>query len=183
MPVLLRIEPHQDRWSLDFAAEAVRIQDALGSTLKRLHHIGSTAIPDIYAKPIIDILADVVSLDALDEQSADMQALGYECLGEFGIPGRRYFRKDDGAGFRTHQIHAFTHGSSHLARHLAFRDYLRFHPEVARAYCELKRSLVDRCDGDIEAYIDGKDQFIRDIERDALLWSENTAQQGAAANP
>jgi GrpB-like predicted nucleotidyltransferase (UPF0157 family) len=183
MSVSLRIEPHRESWGRDFEIEATRIQRALGSALNTLHHIGSTAIPGIHAKPIIDILADVVGLDTLDQHSSDMQALGYECLGEFGIPGRRYFRKDNARGMRTHQIHAFEQGTVHLHRHLAFRDYLRDRPDVARAYCELKRNLVASCAGDIEAYMDGKNPFIKDVERNALLWFSARGQQDAATDP
>ncbi len=65
-------------------------------------HIGSTSIPGIHAKPVIDILAIVDDLHAVDGRTADMQALGYEVLGEFGIEGRRYLRRDDSTGKRTH---------------------------------------------------------------------------------
>ena len=176
MQFILTVEPHRDSWSRDFEIEAFRIRDALGSALNALHHIGSTAIPGIYAKPIIDILADVTSLEAADEHLHEMQALGYESMGEFGIPGRRYFRKNDGGESRTHQIHAFAHQSPHLERHLAFRDYLIAHPEKAHAYSELKRSLVQTCNGDIEAYMDGKDAFIKDVEHEALVWATKQAQ-------
>lgn len=98
MAVFLTLEPHQERWAHDFADEAIRIHQALGASLIAVHHIGSTSIAGIYAKPIIDILADVVSLPAIDELSHAMQALDYECMGEFGIVGRRYFRKDNKRG-------------------------------------------------------------------------------------
>jgi len=153
--------------------EAGKIRDALGPALNALHHIGSTAIPGIYAKPIIDMLADVTSLEAVELRLREMQALGYESMGEFGIPGRRYFRKMDASGTRTHQIHAFVQQSPDLARHLAFRDYLRAHPDTAQAYSELKRSLVESCNGDMEAYMDGTDGFIKEAERKALCWTAN----------
>ena len=93
-----------------------------------------------------------------------------QAMGEFGMQGRRYFRKDSGAGVRTHQVHAFAAGSPHLARHLAFRDYLRAHPETAREYGTLKLRLAESCRGDVEAYIAGKDAFVKDAERKALEW-------------
>jgi GrpB-like predicted nucleotidyltransferase (UPF0157 family) len=171
VPFILTIEPPRSSWKQDFEVEAVKIRAALGGVLVRLHHIGSTAIPGIYAKPIIDILAEVTSLEALDAQVDDMRVSGYESMGEFGIPGRRYFRKDDSSGMRTHQVHTFVHASPQILRHLAFRDYVISHPDTAREYSDLKRRLVQVCNGDIEAYMNGKDSFIKDVERKALEWA------------
>ena len=170
MSFSLVIEPHRESWKGDFEQEAARIRSALGPALIALHHIGSTAIPDLPAKPIIDIMAEAVSLEALNAHCREMERLGYEVMGEFGIPGRRYFRKDNAAGIRTHQVHAFATGSAHLARHLAFRDYLRAYPETAREYGALKLRLAESCRGDVEAYIEGKDAFVKNVERKALEW-------------
>jgi GrpB-like predicted nucleotidyltransferase (UPF0157 family) len=183
MAVLLTLEPYHEQWVYDFTTEASAIESAIGVAIIAIHHIGSTSIPGIYAKPIIDILIDAVSVRALDECIPSFQSLGYECLGEFGIPERRYFRKDNSEGIRIYQIHAFSHGSTHLIRHLAFRDYLRSHPNIAQAYSDLKRDLAHRFSDNIDAYIDGKDPFIKTTESDALTWYTRKAQQGAAANP
>ena len=94
-------------------------------------------------------------------------------MGELGIPGRRFFRKNDSSGMWTHQIHAFVHQSPDIERHLAFRDYLIAHPGTAQSYSELQRRLVESCNGDFEAYMDGKDAFIKDIEKNALYWRTN----------
>jgi GrpB-like predicted nucleotidyltransferase (UPF0157 family) len=175
MAFILTVEPHRHSWKRDFEVEAARVREVLGSALHRLHHIGSTAISGIYAKPIIDILADVTSLEAVDGRVHGMQVLGYESMGEFGIPGRRFFRKNDSSGMRTHHIHSFVHQSPHIVRHLAFRDYLTAHPETAQAYSGLKRGLVQTCNGDMEAYMDGKDAFIKEVERKALDWAGKRA--------
>jgi GrpB-like predicted nucleotidyltransferase (UPF0157 family) len=161
-------------WAAEFARESVAVRAAMGATTVELHHIGSTAIPDICAKPIIDLLAAVADLRALDDRSAQMQALGYEVMGEFGIPGRRYFRKDDAAGERTHQIHAFQAGSPQIARHLAFRDFLRAHAGHAREYETLKLQLATLHPLDISSYADGKDAFIRDMDARAAAWRNET---------
>lgn len=165
-PIVLA--PHDRAWAARFAAEADLLREALGDALVDVHHIGSTAIPGIAAKPVIDILAVVRDLDALDARSHAVVALGYEALGEFGIAGRRYFRKDDAAGIRTHQIHAFAEGSSHVARHVAFRDYLRAHPDAAAEYERLKQALAVECGGDMRRYTELKTAFIQRIERRAL---------------
>jgi GrpB-like predicted nucleotidyltransferase (UPF0157 family) len=86
-------------------------------------------------------------------------------MGEFGISGRRYFRKDNQLGIRTHHLHAFAVGSPQVARHLAFRDYLISHPEEAQRYSELKRKLAEKYPYNIDGYMDGKDSFIREIDK------------------
>jgi GrpB-like predicted nucleotidyltransferase (UPF0157 family) len=91
-------------------------------------------------------------------------------MGEFGLPGRRYFRK--GGAARTHHVHVFgLESASEIERHLAVRDYLRTHPGVAREYGELKASLAGRYPDDRIAYVDGKDAFVKAMERDALAWT------------
>jgi GrpB-like predicted nucleotidyltransferase (UPF0157 family) len=151
-----QVVPHNPGWKNHYASEADQIARALHGMAARLHHIGSTAIPHIAAKPIIDILIDVDDLSELDARSSAIEQLGYEAMGEFGIPGRRYFRKNDAMGNRTHQIHAFEVGSSGAMRHLAFRDYMIAHPEAAQAYGALKEQLAAQHPDDFEAYMDGK---------------------------
>lgn len=175
MAVVLVLESHQEDWSRKFEDEAAAVSEAIGAEGVAIHHIGSTAIPGILAKPILDMLLEVAGLDGLDQRAARLEALGYESLGEFGIPGRRYFRKDDAHGVRTHQIHAFASGSPHLTRHLAFRDYLRAFPEVAHDYSKLKCGLLKSCHGSLEVYIAGKDPFIKAVEQDALRWKAATS--------
>ncbi len=125
------------------------------------------------AKPIIDLMLEVQSVSELDEHNAAFESLGYEVMGEFGIPGRRYFRK--GRKLRTHQIHAFKVGSLHVARHLAFCDYLRSHPAVRKAYGQLKLQVARECENDIDRYCDGKDGFVKKHEALALAWAKQKA--------
>jgi GrpB-like predicted nucleotidyltransferase (UPF0157 family) len=116
------------------------------------------------------MLAEVAAIDQIDSRNRFMVEIGYEVMGEFGILGRRYFRKDNAAGFREYQVHAFASGSPDVDRHLAFRDYLRAKPDVAHEYSELKRRLADKHPDDMEAYMDGKDAFIKEAQRLALEW-------------
>lgn len=167
----IHMVPHDPTWRREFDREAARLRDALGSETVDVHHMGSTAVPSIHAKPVIDVLLVVRDLAALDAGRSSVEALGYEALGEFGIPGRRYFRRDNERGDRTHQIHAFEAGSAQITRHLAFRDYLIAHPEVAQDYSDLKRGLAAKYPDDSEAYMDGKDGFIREIDRRAAAAS------------
>ena len=111
----------------------------------------------------------VTSLEAVDRLDPELEALGYQCMGEFGIPGRRYFRK--GGDHRTHQLHVFQAGDrKNILRHLAVRGYLRACPAEREAYGALKRWLAGRYPEDIEGYCDGKDAFVRALERRALDW-------------
>ncbi len=162
--------PHNDLWAAAFEAESSTILGVLADLPIQLHHIGSTAIPGIVAKPVIDILGVVHSLDDLDARAPALAALGYEALGEFGIPGRRYFRKNAPDGTRTHQLHAFATGSPAIDRHLDFRDYLRAFPREAEGYAALKQRLAVSCGSDMTAYSDGKTEFIRAVEQRAATW-------------
>ena len=153
-----------------FEAEAADIEAVLGGSAIAIHHIGSTSIPDILAKPVIDILVEADALSEIDRLTAGMTDLGYEAMGPFGIEGRRYFRKDDASGVRTHHVHVFEAGTDNVERHLAFRDYLRAHPKKAQAYSDLKAELVAQPSMTREAYMDGKDPFIAEIQAEAVDW-------------
>ncbi|HEU4882801.1 MAG TPA: GrpB family protein [Longimicrobium sp.] len=166
----VEVVPHDPRWRDAFEVESKHITAALGENVVAIHHIGSTAIPDIHAKPIIDLLVEVRDIAAVDGRGAAMEALGYQVMGEYGIPGRRYFRKDDQDGIRTHHVHVFRAGSGEVARHLAFRDYMIVHPADARRYSELKQRLAAEHPTSADAYMDGKDGFIQQVDRRAAQW-------------
>ncbi|HDG1728572.1 TPA: GrpB family protein [Vibrio cholerae] len=159
-------------WSNQFENEKQALVNALGSAIEGIHHIGSTSVNGLAAKPIIDIIIECSSLSELDAQTSKFESLGYEAMGEFGISGRRYYRK--GGDDRTHQIHAFVRGDNHVYRHLVFRDYLAAHPEVLESYAQLKRKVAAQCNHDIEIYCDGKDSFIKEHEAKALEWKLRT---------
>ena len=177
----IAVVPYDSRWPQEFERAAGEVIAALGPNLLAIHHIGSTSIPGIHAKPVIDILAVVADLHAVDERTDDMQGLGYEVMGEFGIDGRRYFRHDDSMGRRTHQINAFAEGSPYVRRHVAFRDFMRAHPNFAKQYGELKRRLAEAHPHDMDAYMDGKDGFIKEMEARALEWSTSSGGGPTAA--
>lgn len=166
----VEVVPHDPNWRKLFEAASKQITDALGDNVVAIHHIGSTAIPGIYAKPIIDLLVEIKDIVKLDRQNSLMESLGYEVMGEFGIPGRRYFRKDNQAGDRTHHIHIFKADSEQVERHLAFRDYMIAHPDDAQRYSELKRQLAREYPKNIDGYMDGKDGFIKAIDIKAAHW-------------
>ena len=173
----VEVVPHDPRWRDAFEAEAERVAAALGGNVVAVHHVGSTAIPGIYAKPVIDLLVEVRDIAAVDGRSHTMESLGYEVMGEYGIHGRRYFRKDDREGVRTHHVHAFEAGSAEARRHLAFRDYMIAHPADAQRYSELKRKLAAEHPQNIDEYMDGKDGFIKEIDRRAARWRASQTGQ------
>ncbi|WP_310424517.1 GrpB family protein [Chamaesiphon sp. VAR_48_metabat_135_sub] len=166
----VEVVPHNPNWRTLFETESKQITIALVENVIAIHHIGSTSIETIYAKPIIDILVEVSSISKVDENNSQMQALGYQCMGEFGIKDRRFFLKDNPAGIRTHHVHVFEVDSPQVKRHLAFRDYLNNHLEDAESYSALKQSLGSKYPHDIEGYMDGKHGFIQEIDRKAAEW-------------
>jgi GrpB-like predicted nucleotidyltransferase (UPF0157 family) len=166
----ITLVPPSPLWRERFAQESQRLSEVLASLPYELHHIGSTAIDGIEAKPILDLLLLVESLGALDEREGALVAAGYEAKGEFGIPGRRYFRKDSPQGVRTHHLHGFERGSEAAVRHLAFRDYLNAHPAAAQQYGALKRRLASLHAHDSRAYVAGKDAFVEHHVALALAW-------------
>jgi GrpB-like predicted nucleotidyltransferase (UPF0157 family) len=161
------------KWATAFEEAARELREVLGDEVVAVHHIGSTAIRGIPAKPIVDLLIEVWDVDALDAYDAEMERRGYRPHGEHGIPGRRFYVKGSDAA-RTHHVHAFQRANPHVARHLAFRDYLNAHPREAQAYGALKRRLARAHPYDIEAYVAGKDAFIKEVDRRAAAWRPST---------
>ena len=174
MPQHIVVTEYDPAWPRLFRAEAAVIKRILGDNCVAVHHIGSTAVFGLAAKPIIDILPVVTDLGAVDRAAPAFQDIGYEYLGEFGIAGRRYLRK--GGDERTHQIHIFARDNQEaIRRHLAFRDYLRTHEDVRNAYAALKKRLAAAHPYDIDGYGDGKEAFVKAVEAEALRWEAETA--------
>ena len=163
------VMPYRAEWPEMFARDAEQLASLFGAEAVRVHHIGSTSVPGLSAKPILDFLIEVRDLEQADRFNPQMVALGIEPKGENGIPGRRYFQK--GGNNRTHHIHLFQVGNPEIDRHLVFRDYLRAHPEQAKRYGGLKEQLAAQFPCDIESYIAGKHDLILELEDAALRWS------------
>ena len=176
MPIV--ISEYDPMWPEQFAVEKSALASVFGGDALHIHHIGSKSVPGLAAKPIIDILVEATSLSACDAHNEGMHRLGYEVMGSYGIEGRRYFRKINSEGVRTHHVHAFAKGSPHTVRHLAFRDYLIAHPGKARDYETIKRRAAERIGSDWDSYTDGKEAFVLETERLALRW----AGAGSKAN-
>jgi GrpB-like predicted nucleotidyltransferase (UPF0157 family) len=156
------VAPYNPDWPLQFRAEAAKIAAVFGPDLVSIHHIGSTAVPGLSAKPIIDMMPVVRDIAAVDLFNPAMIRLGYQPKGENGISGRRYFVKGDDAS-RTHHVHIYAPDNPEVKRHLDFRDYLIAHPVEAQEYAALKVELARQFPHDIESYMAGKDGFIKEI--------------------
>lgn len=166
---LIEVVEYDSSWPELYEVERGLLESVLGAIATRIHHIGSTAVPGLAAKPVIDILVEVTSHMELDGKGTEMFELGYEAKGEFGIDGRRYYQK--GGNNRTHQIHAFMEGGSNIFRHIAFRDYLRAHPETAYEYGDLKKQVAASCGADIDRYCDGKNSYVKKLEKIAVQYA------------
>jgi GrpB-like predicted nucleotidyltransferase (UPF0157 family)/GNAT superfamily N-acetyltransferase len=159
------VVPYNPKWPELFAKEAEQIKKALGSNCAAIHHIGSTSVPGLMAKPVIDILPVVKDIEKVDQASEAMEALGYLAMGEYGIPFRRLFIK--GGDVRTHNVHVFQEGNPEINRHLKFRDWLRTHSDDAKLYAKLKVELAKKFPDEIQSYCNGKDEFIASIDAKA----------------
>ena len=169
----IEVVPHNPTWAAMFQAEADQLATIFGAEALAIEHIGSSAIPGIKAKPIIDILVAARDIEQIDDFNEQMMALGYEPHGEFGIPGRRYFSTGHSAADRPRHVHVFQSDNPDVARHIDFRDYLRAHPEDAQAYSRLKETLAEKFPNDGESYTGGKSDFIREMDRRAAAWKAN----------
>ncbi len=169
----MEVVPDNPVWPAEFQAERDRVAGALGENVLAVHHMGSTAIPGMRAKPIIDLLVEVASLERVDACQAEMAALGYEAHGEYGIPGRRYFSRGIGEQ-HTHHVHVYERSHEDILRQLRFRDYLIAHPADARRYSQLKERLSEEFRFDPPGYTDSKSAFIQEINRKARDFFEKS---------
>lgn len=165
----VRVVPHDPAWPARAHAEAVRIMASVAPSAIVVHHIGSTAIPDIPAKPILDLLGVAATPGDLEALAHGLARLNYRPRGEQGLPGRRFFVLDAiDSGERLVHLHCFTAGDPAIERYLAFRDYLRARREVAQEYAALKLHCAGALSDDRVGYGGCKDEWIKRIEADAL---------------
>ena len=164
---MITIAPYDPLWPALFEAEARKIREGLGALALRVDHVGSTAVPGLAAKPVIDIQVSVASLEPLESYSLPLSSLGYRHvpLGEFDrvYP---YFCKPE-TWPHTHHVHLCVLGSVEERNHLAFRDYLRHQPDVAAEYVRLKKELAALHHGNTlesqESYSLAKTEFVRSV--------------------
>jgi GrpB-like predicted nucleotidyltransferase (UPF0157 family) len=167
----VELAAHEPVWALEARNRLDQIATILGDNLIESHHIGSTSLPGILAKPIIDLLPVVRSLAAVDSDQSRWLGAGYRWRGENGIAGRRFCTLDDlRTGRRLVHAHVFEHGAPEAERHLAFRDYLRCFPDEARAYEAEKLRAAALHPDDSLAYSEAKSEWIIACLQRALDW-------------
>ena len=160
---------YSTEWPARFHLEAERLGRLLGDELVAVHHIGSTSVPGLAAKPILDLLPLVRDITRVDGRTSALQEAGYQAWGEYGLPGRRYFTRDH-EGHRTHNVHVYQADDPEVDRHLAFCAYLRAHEQARTEYEALKREAYAHHPADIAAYNAHKNAWIKQMERAALEW-------------
>jgi len=163
------IVDYDPSWPIIFEAEKARLLNAAGEFIAAIEHIGSTSVPGLGAKPIIDILAGVRTLAEGRQTIVPLTTqLVYEYVPEYEVemPYRLYFHKHPPVGDQFH-LHMVETTSEFWERHLLFRNYLRVHPEAAQEYDQLKRRLAEEYRTRREAYTDAKTEFVRSIEAKA----------------
>lgn len=164
----IEVVDYDPAWAEAFAGISGAVAAALGPLALRIEHVGSTAVPGLGAKPIIDIDVVIESPGVLPLVVEALSTLGYSHEGDGGIPGREAFRREvpaDGSrrAWPAHHLYVCPRDSEELRRHLRFRDYLRGQPEAAARYDALKRDLARHYANDIDAYVEGKSAFVERI--------------------
>ena len=181
----VRIVGYDPSWPATAERELRNIEEALGEQAARLEHAGSTAVPGLVAKPILDLQLSVAALEPRERYVEPLEGLGYLFVPAPESPDYHFFAKPHGRP-RTHHLHVCEAGSDHELRHIAVRDFLRAHPDEAARYAALKQQLVARHPQDRIAYIAGKEDYVDKLEGRALIWTRGrpdwAPRDGAAAS-
>lgn len=161
MSSIIQVVPYNPEWVLQFQQEAQKIQSALGDNCVKIHHVGSTAISGLWAKPIIDMIPVVKDIYAVEQYNQVMSQLGFVAKGEYGMLFRRYFQRK--TPLPACNIHVYEEGSGEIERLLLFKDFLNQHPDYKERYADLKRKLSNELN-DITEYTLAKDALIKEID-------------------
>ncbi len=161
MPLTSTITPYDPRWPKQHLDEAARLGPVFGAAMREIHHVGSTAVPGLAAKPEIDLLVVVENISGVDSWTQDLAAHRYQRGGD--LSAGHLFYKRDVDGSRTHKIHVCLAGHPNISEMLSFRDYLRCHDEVRDEYQALKIALEQDNSTGIVEYLQGKEPFIRAV--------------------
>jgi GrpB-like predicted nucleotidyltransferase (UPF0157 family) len=165
--------PYDPDWANRFNFHAEIIQKVLGPIVLKIHHIGSTSIPGMAAKPNIDIEVVASNLDEVRNLSAKMVEAGYTPRGDYSNIGEEYFTEDAKNGERLTSIHVLPAGHTDIQMQLNFRDYLRTHAEDRELYADTKRRLYGKYRNDYGSYDSGKKDVIEAIKKRAESWSKS----------
>ncbi|MEH6989765.1 GrpB family protein [Cytobacillus firmus] len=163
----IRLTEFKENWAHMYQEEVQFLRTIFDDEIIKCEHFGSTAVRGMKAKPVIDMMCIVKNIEKIDEFNEKLKKLGYDSAGEWGITGRRLFRK--GGENRSHHIHFYQFDNLQIERHLIFRDYLQTHPGEASRYTKFKEELAQRFD-DTTDYSQAKKVFVKEMEQKALEW-------------
>ena len=172
----VRLAPFHEGWKKAYSKEVGLLSEHLGLKSFRLYHCGSTSIQGIHAKPIIDILGIVSSLVEFDAKKLQLEEIGYESKGEYGISGRRYcvlYNPQKTTAFV--HLHVYQSGHPEAEKHLLFRDFLRANFSAAKEYEQEKIRLVDQVKLPRSQYTEAKEAIISSLLARAAYWAGNSA--------
>jgi GrpB-like predicted nucleotidyltransferase (UPF0157 family) len=166
----IRIVDYDSEWPMAASEELGRIREAVGATAVRLEHIGSTSVPGLAAKPILDLLLAVGSIEPPAIYVGPLEDLGYLFAPDPATPDFHFFGKPPQRP-RSHHVHVCEAGGEHEFRHLAVRDFLRAHSDEVARYAALKRATAARHPQDRLIYIEAKQEYMTDLEARAVSWA------------
>ena len=163
------VQSYDESWKTDFIAIRDELDAALKDLALRIEHVGSTSVEGLSAKPIIDIDVVISDRSVLPEVVSALGSIGYSHEGDLGIPGREAFKYEGKDHLKKHHLYVCAQDSEELKRHLAFRDYLRSHPEAASEYGRIKEEGAALYPYDIDRYIEHKSPFIENVYKQLEL--------------
>jgi GrpB-like predicted nucleotidyltransferase (UPF0157 family) len=166
------IVDYSPQWASDYKAEATLLKAIFKDAIFSIHHIGSTSIPGMKAKPIIDILMTTDNLERIDDFDTQMEYHGYVVGGEFGLPGRRFFCKGNQDHCKVH-IHVYEISNPVIEKYILFRDYLIAYPNEVKDYEALKVGLAEKYPHNRTLYTQNKSAYITKILTKAIKWKNN----------
>ena len=160
------VVPYDEAWKKDFEDIRAELSEVLDGIVMSIEHVGSTSVPGLYAKPIIDIDVVIESMDDFEGVKNQLAKIGYSHEGDKGIPGREAFDYEGKEHLRNHHLYVCSKDASELKRHMSFRDYLRTHPDAVEEYSRVKLEGAKLYPYDIDSYIEHKSPFIEKIYKE-----------------
>lgn len=157
------VESYDPQWPGDFEHIRQELSQALGDLALAIHHIGSTSVPDLFAKPIIDIDVEIVSYAVFPRVVARLAEVGYSHEGDLGISKREAFCYEGKSHLRKHHLYVCPSDSEELHRQITFRNYLRSHPEAVKAYGAIKEEAARLFPDSIDDYMVHKSVCIEQL--------------------
>jgi len=177
----VEVLPYDSAWPVRFEEFRGHLLSILCGQDVRIEHVGSTSVPGLAAKPIIDIDIVLQNGENFEGVKNALEANGYTHVGDLGINGREVFKYDNKPQFMAHHLYALSAGSEELKRHLTFRDWLRSHPEDRDAYAQAKLAAAQQFTDDIGAYIDAKSDIIFTIYQRCGLYQAQSLSELACS--